>query len=203
MSEQYSYPEREHYQFPKNIIEQAREELRFYGEPVEFQKNLVALKRMYAKTPFMKSMEIYATIAASLQTNQIKEATKQRPNVDFFGGALMGAHINLAPAPTHIKQYVLRQSFIADLHGDTEHSSVLGEVSDRMAEWAGGEENNWHEFLADQPVDFQDAVVELATTLYADRDDSEDRQLDFMVGFTFATNFVWLASKEAEPLYSV
>lgn len=194
MAEQYPYPSQEHYEFPKTQTEQAREELRIYPEWSDFRANLLALMRMYEKTPCMKSMERYAILAEPLRTDS--ETNKKLLNHDFYNGALLGVHVNLAPAPTHIKRKVLSTEFLADLDENPLEYEIAQSVTAHIEEWSGSKKNNWRAFLDEQDRGYRDAATELALKLYENVPDSEEQQLDFMVGFTFASNLVWQTAQD-------
>lgn len=198
MSEHYPYHPSEQYEFPRNQIEQAEEELRIYDTPIEFRKNLLGLKRMYEWTACFQSLKQYAAYAADLRTVPEGAVIKSSFNGDFFSGELMAMHVNVAPAPLGTKRAILFNDFLSDLEGNPAKDTIEENIRDFIAEWAGGESNNWAEFLAEQDPRYQKAATMMAERMYDRCDGALERELDFLAGFTFASNLVWHAARSGE-----
>lgn len=191
MSELSPYPNREHYSFPRNAIEQAREELKLYPEPPAFRRNIFGLQKMYARTACLGSMQKYAEFATGLHLSETGDDKSQHLiNADFFSGTIAAVHINVAPRPLHIRRQVLQQNFLLGLDENASNDSIAENITEHMQEWSGGEEDNWHIFLEQQGNEFADIAMEVAAKPFEDKLKSEERELDFLIGFTYATNLV-------------
>lgn len=189
MAEQYPYPPQEHYEVPRSRTEQAEEELRLYPEASEFAIGLRGLRRMYEGMPCMQAIERYALIAGSLREDSSE--TVEVLNRDFYNGALMGIHVNLAPASLDIKRKVLQTHLLENLDDNPMKNEIVRNIALHIEEWASSKKNNWRTFLDTQDRAYRDIATELSLKLYEDTEDAEERQLDFIVGFTYATNLVW------------
>ncbi len=189
--EQLPYPEREHYTFPRNHIEQAQEELRTYAEPDEFRKHLVSVKRQYYGTPFVQTIERYSRYAAVLHTDQPELDTSRALNSDFFSGAVMAVHIHTAPAPTNTLRFILGNRFLSSFDSDANNAVFEADVREWMLFWANDETDNWATFLEQQDPRFQSIAMELAEMTFRGRPNHLERELDYLIGFTFASNIIW------------
>ena len=199
MAEQYPYHPSEHYAFPHDPIEQAEEELRLYDTPYEFQESVEVLKSMYQWTACFKSLEQYAVYAADLRPTPPDEvAVRSGFNEEFFSGALMATHVNVAPAPLTTKRTILNIDFLAGIDQSPEKDAIEQSIKEWLDGWAGGETDNWAEFLAEQDVRYQAVATALAERMFEGRENALERELDFLVGFTFASNIVWQAARRSE-----
>lgn len=192
MEFQYPYPEKEHYVLPRNLVEQTHDELRMYPAPADLRLCIEGLRKMYAKTPYMQSMKQYAALAGVLKSEQGPLDGEGKFNFDFYRGALLGLHMNLAPEPVHAKRRVLYSKEI--LAEGIDESPVRDEIyaglRESLEEWVSNKKDSWYSFLADQGDDYIEAAIGLAAALYDDREDSEEAQLDCVAGFAFATKMV-------------
>lgn len=194
MAEQYPYPNQEHYETPKNQIEQAQEELRLYPGRDDIVSNLQGLRQMYGNMPCLQAIEKYATIAGTLRSDS--DPRVEVLNRDFYDGALLGIHVNAAPAPLDIKRRILYTDFLEHLDENPMEDEIISNITSYMEHWAGGRKNSWRKFLDGQDSVYCDVATEVAWILYEDWEDSEERQLDFMAGFAFATNLVEQTAQE-------
>jgi hypothetical protein len=205
MSEKYPYPEAEHYEFPRDPYQQADDEMRLYPTSDEFRKNLVTLKRMYSKTPLMKSMEQYSRIASIVRIPEISGGGIGSFNFGFYSGALLSVHVNVAPAPRYLNSAVLSTNLLEgfDLEGPGAEQLILlrlGAIKDWFLEWAGqegsDEDPGWSQFFDEQTLDYQERAYAMADLVYGEQKFSYEHQLDFLMGYTFASNMVWTVAAQ-------
>lgn len=194
MAEQYPYPNQEHYETPKNQIEQLQEEFRMYPVQDDVRSNLLGLREMYGNMPCMQAVERYATIAGTLRSDS--DPRVEVLNRDFYDGALLGVHVNVAPSPLDIKRKVLYTDVLQHLDENPKEEEIISNITTYMEQWAGGRKNSWRKFLDGLDMMYCDTATELAWVLYEGWDDSEERQLDFMAGFAFATSLVEQTAQE-------
>ncbi len=191
MSDTYPYPIQEHYDFPKDQTEQAEEELRYYPTQEEMLLNISALNEMYGSTPFMRAMKKYADIAKSLRISGSDfDRQSNESNDDFYNGTLLSTHVNVAPARSVVRRTVLRTNPLAGFDESPEKAFIAKNIEDYLQEWVSGDTYNWHDFLESQDEQYKDVVVRLALRMYEGEEFSEEKELDFLAGLTFATNIV-------------
>ncbi len=196
MSTTYPDPEQMSYAFPSNAVEQAHDELRQHPDPVEFRLNLDGLTIMYGKTACMASMERYAVFAGGLSTSQEEDTGQTTLNTDFYNGALMAVHVNVATASKHVRQIVLQQDFLTGLEQDASNDSIAENIKAHVTEWSDGEDN-WHAYLEQQDEAYIRVAVKLGAKLFENKDNLEEHLTTFLTGFSFATNLVHQAAKIA------
>lgn len=190
MSERYGYPEAEYLPSPRNPHEQADDELRTYDTPERMRANLVALKLGYEKTACMRAMGKYAQFAAVVRSPESGIGNRDF-NPDFYSGTLMAVHINLAPASEGVRQKVLSTDFLSELDNHPQRHTVEQSIKEWFEKWSGDDEHSWIHFYDCQTEAYQERAHALAERLYEDRSDTNERQYDFMLGYTFASNLVW------------
>lgn len=181
----YPYPIAEHCIEPRNQHEQADEELRLYRTSEEMRARLDMLRLMYAKTPIMQSMCEFSEFAAAVRSPS-SEVGSDDFNSDFYDGMQMAVHINLAPASDKLQHYVRGVYFMPNVGGDDDSEAIK-----MLQEWA---DTKWQDFYDAQDEDFQSRAMALGERLYEDDDDCLERQYDYILGYTYASNLVWSAA---------
>lgn len=186
----YLYPKAEHYESPASPHEQVDEELRVYETPAQLRVEVAALRLSYQKTAFMQSVKELSMCAAAVRSPESSVSSKNF-NGDFFSGALVALHVNIAPASEELQSYVLRARFTPDTSNDADEDLVALQLTEVLEEWAADGERSWSAFYESQSKDYQKRAMALSQRMYADKEDFVERELDFIMGYTFASNMVW------------
>jgi len=188
------YPAAEHYVFPRNAVEQARDELRLFPDGKSFRRSIVGLRHMYGATAFVSSMQRYASYAAVLKGEDGDGYNDQyRMNYDFYSGALVAAHVNIAPLPSETKRAVLSFNPLAHIDELPNGPEIEENIRNCLVDWTGGEdeEQTWYTFMSNQAEDYQEVATQMAARLLEGRLNAHEREVDFMSGFAFCSNLIW------------
>jgi hypothetical protein len=195
---QYTYAQSEHYEFPRTPSQQADEELRLYPKPRDFRKSLVMLKELYKETPCFSAMKRYAEFASVVKAPAEHEEYTSGFNRDFFSGALIAMHVNVAPTDDYTKWKVLTTDFLDGLDSAPNRETIIDSIQEWLKTWAGEGENSWQEFFDSQDKDYQDHALALCAHMFDGFTNNEERQQNFMLGYTLSSNLVWTAGMSAQ-----
>jgi hypothetical protein len=180
----YPYPAQEHYEEPGDIAAQVREELRLYPTQEDMNTRLRMLHSYYDKTPYMQSLREMAECAVAI--GSFESATGPTDiNTDFYDGMLMAVHASIVPEPKAMRFYLLRSYVMPhsqDGRLDVDHTV------ESLQKWAT---DGWKEFYDIQDKPYRTTMMDIATLTYDGQPNASDREFDFVLGYTLATNLAW------------
>jgi hypothetical protein len=99
-----------------------------------------------------------------------------------------------------MKHSMLSTDFLNGLNDESDTELIEDSIRDWFKKWAGEIDDEdsmtWHEFLELQTQDYQERALALAELAYGAKRFAPERQLDFMIGYTFASYLIWTAAKK-------
>lgn len=88
---------------------------------------------------------------------------------------------------------MLLTNFLYGLDDDPDKETKIDSIKEWLTTWAGDGEDNWSQFLDEQSPEYQEKALALGAKLFEGREGAEERELDFIVGYTMASNLLWKA----------
>lgn len=133
----------------------------------------------------MQAMRRYAEFASVLQ-----HRTRSRLNFDFYSGTLVAVHAHTAPYSSSRRALILGKNFLRGFEENPNRELIEMNIMNFLDTWSGKGKDNWNGFLAGHSEAYQNAVIKLAEKTFEGKKEAFERELDFVIGFTFAANLV-------------
>jgi hypothetical protein len=202
---QYDYPEAEHYEFKQDVVARLGEELRLYTDGPGMREAIVGLERMYATTHleacFAKCSRLLFLANVDTETTELPGRAHLHTDTAFFAGSIMAMHTILQSLPRPQRQYALGSDTLAidpTKAFDDEDAAIFTAASEDLASYR---RDLWQDVLLGQLPEFQDALVEVTTRVYADIPSAGYLEDGFMAGYLHAAGTIdFVLQKRAEEL---
>ena len=197
MSEQYPYPNAEHYVFPRNRAQVIADELSYYREPEDIREAVVALAEYYSPAPIMDAMKRFAFLNSAARIDI--GGTEERPQIDddFWLGALMGVHTSVHTLSSYDndgngfaaskRELILGNNSLRTLSGDEEDAETVQFLIGSLKVW---DAELFEKRFNQAPEELQEAIFDLTDHMYCGIYNAQAKGQNFMSGYVFAINYI-------------
>ncbi len=190
MSEHYTYPQAEHYVFPKTRAEIIQDELNFYKDPEDMRAMGIGLARLYAEAPIVSSMQKYAVLmnVVHLATKGYGERT--RVDGDFLMGTIYGIHTTVHTESPGVRKRVLGLDPMRGIDGTAENEKERAFQQELMGWLQTWEATDFEKEFERAPEELQTSLLDLTKHMYCGIQTPQEREQSFMSGYMFVTNMI-------------
>jgi hypothetical protein len=196
LTNQYPYPAIEHLEPALSPYDVIGEELRYYPTGKEFRAGIIAISKIYDKTPLMIGFKKYARLLniAQLTTDVTSELERPVMAANFYSGEVFATHTAVQPMPKPIRQYVLGQDYLSQYApGVTNIDPGNSLLKLACAELLDFRDSDWQDLFNRQDDLYQGKLLDAAARLYEDVPNPGHNEDDFMAGYLYAANLIFLA----------
>jgi len=192
----YPYPDAEHLPQPLSPYDVIDEELRIYQSGAQFREGVIGIGRIYDNTPLLIGFKKYARLLNIAQMTTAVTTELERPAMasNFYIGEVFATHASVRPMPKPIRQFVLAQDYLSQYgRGRTDIDPQNQLLKLACAELLDFRDNDWQDLFARQNDLYQEKLVDATVRMYEDIPNAGHAEDDFMAGYLYAANLIFLA----------